>query len=234
MVAIELENVSRTYRGGIVAADGLAVRIPSGKISVLLGASGSGKTTLLRLIAGLERPDCGQIRLDGRDATSLPPSQRGVGMVFQQFVLFPHWNVYRNIAFSVRPEADRDNRVRGAAAMLQIEDLLKRRPTSLSGGQQQRVALARAIAARPAAVLLDEPLAHVDAPLRAEIQGILKRWQREHGVTVVYVTHDEREARELADYLILVDRGRVIAAGDAEPIHQHKSTSPLREGTTNR
>ncbi len=218
MAAIVLDNLSRVFRGGTLAADRLTLRIPDGRITVVLGPSGAGKTTLLRLIAGLERPDAGTIRMGAHVVNRISPSRRDVAMVFQQFVLFPHWTVRRNIGFSVPQRAERADRVAEVARLLEIDSLLDRDPQSLSGGQQQRVALARAMAGRPATLLLDEPLAHIDAPLRSRIQGVLRQWQHVHQVTVVYVTHDATEARRIADYVVLVAEGRIVQTGTPDEV----------------
>ncbi len=221
MVAIVLDNVSHRYAGGTTAAEALCASLAPGRITAILGPSGSGKTTLLRLVAGLEHPSAGTIRFDDRDVTTVAPARRGVAMVFQQFVLFPHWTVRRNIAFSVRHRADREDRVAEVAALLGMDRLLDRYPQQLSGGQQQRVALARALAGEPAVLLLDEPLAHVDAPLRAEILEVLRSWQRRRGTTVLYVTHDVHEAQRIADDILLLVDGRTVQSGTVEQVLRH-------------
>ncbi len=220
-MAIVLDNVTHRYAGGTTAAEALCASLASGRITAILGPSGSGKTTLLRLVAGLEHPSAGTIRFGDRDVTTVAPARRGVAMVFQQFVLFPHWTVRRNIAFSVRDRADREERVAEVAALLGIDDLLDRYPQRLSGGQQQRVALARALAGEPAVLLLDEPLAHIDAPLRAEILEVLRSWQRHRGTTVLYVTHDVHEARRVADDILLLVDGRTVQSGTAQDVLCH-------------
>jgi putative spermidine/putrescine transport system ATP-binding protein/spermidine/putrescine transport system ATP-binding protein len=214
-VAVGLYDVSKRF-GRTVAVDGANLEIREGEFFSLLGPSGSGKTTLLRLIAGLEDPDRGRVAIGGADVTGLPPYARKVGMVFQDFLLFPHMTVGENIQFPLRMQgasrAERDERLDWIARLLHIDGLEERFPHQLSGGQQQRVALARGLIARPALLLLDEPLANLDRELRKEMEVEVRRYQRELGIPFVYVTHNQEEA------LTMSDRIAVMRAGAFEQI----------------
>jgi sulfate transport system ATP-binding protein len=190
----------------------------------LLGPSGSGKTTLLRILAGLERPDRGQALIDGVDLAAQSARQRNVGLVFQHYALFRHLDVYENIAFALRvrrrPQAEIDARVRELLALIQLESLERRLPSQLSGGQRQRVALARALAARPRVLLLDEPFGALDAQVRAELRGWLRRLHDEIHLTTVFVTHDQDEAFEVADRVVVMNRGKVEQVGAPAEVFQ--------------
>src|SRR5919204_1025379 len=203
MSSIAFEGVTKVFRDGTVAVRDLDLLVPEGELFVFLGASGSGKTTILRLVAGLEGTTDGRILLDDEDVTDRPPPKRDVAMVFQHLALYPHLDVYDNIAFGVRMrrlrKAEVDARVRRAASILGLDDVLKKRPKRLSGGQAQRVALGRAIVREPRAFLMDEPLSSLDERLRIELRGELARIQRDVGVTMLYVTHDQTEALTLGD-----------------------------------
>lgn len=214
MAEIVLQGIRKTFAGGkVVAVDRVDLEIPDGKFTCLLGASGSGKTTILRIIAGLEVPDAGRVFIGGRDVTRLEPRHRDVAMVFQGYALYPHMTVRENIAYPLRvrgvPPAERERLVREVAARLGIDGLLDRMPGQLSGGQQQRVALARVLVRRPQAALYDEPLAALDARLRAEMRLELRRLQQEFGVTTVMVTHDQLEALSMSDLIAVIHEGRV-------------------------
>jgi iron(III) transport system ATP-binding protein len=215
---VETAGLGFSYSGRPVL-EGVTLALPAGQTSVVIGPSGSGKSTLLQLLAGLLRPDAGEIRFDGRDVAGLPPERRDIGMVFQSYALFPHLRVRDNVAFGLRTAARRagrgeiEERVRDAAGLLGILDLLDRRPGELSGGEQQRVAVARAIAPRPALLLLDEPLSALDARLRRTVRAELAALLRRLGTTVLYVTHDQEEAMLLADHLVVLRDGRVAQAG---------------------
>ncbi|MGR6917351.1 ABC transporter ATP-binding protein [[Actinomadura] parvosata] len=226
---ITLHALTKTFPGGVHALDDIHLTIADGEFFALLGPSGCGKTTLLRTIAGLETPTRGTVHIDGRDATPLPPGQRDVAMVFQDYAIFPHMDVTTNIAYPLRikkvPRAERTAKAAGVAARLSLTDLLHRRPAELSGGQQQRVALARAIACHPTAFLFDEPLSNLDARLRLEARTFLKRLQRELAVTTVFVTHDQAEALALADRIAVMSAGRMIqVATPAEIFHRPATT----------
>ncbi|TMR06555.1 ABC transporter ATP-binding protein [Actinomadura soli] len=217
MADITIRGLTKVYPGGVRALDALDLDVAEGEFFALLGPSGCGKTTLLRTIAGLETATDGTIRLAGSDVTRLPPGRRDVGMVFQDYALFPHINVLDNIAYPLRVKraarADRYRRAKDAAGLLGLLGLDGRRPAELSGGQQQRVALARALVAEPRIFLLDEPLSNLDARLRLEARTQLKRLQLHLGVTTVFVTHDQAEALALADRIAVMEAGRIRQLG---------------------
>ena len=220
---LELRGVVRTYRGGVVAVDRVDLDVAGGELFVVVGPSGSGKSTLLRLIAGLEGLDAGSIHLGGRRIDGLPPRDRGLALVFQDAVAYPHLDVFDNIAFGLRarktPRAEVRARVEAAAESTGIADLLGRSPATLSGGQRRRVALARALATRPRLLLLDEPFAGLDAPLRAAIRAEIVALHRRSGATTVLVTHDQAEALALADRLAVLDAGRVAQVGPPRQVY---------------
>jgi multiple sugar transport system ATP-binding protein len=217
LARLELRGVDKTYPGGIVAARGVDLTVEEGELFVIVGPSGSGKSTLLRLVAGLESLDGGSVQLDGRRIDGLRPSDRDVAMVFQDQVLYPHLDVFENIAFGLRarrvPRGGIDERVRGTAAALGLEDCLDRMPGTLSGGQRRRVALGRALVLRPRLFLFDEPFSGLDAPLRASTRSELADLNRKLGATMVLVTHDQGEALALGDRVAVMDRGRVAQVG---------------------
>lgn len=226
MSFLELTQLTKTYgKGAIRAVDELSLRIEQGEFVVLVGSSGCGKSTTLRLVAGLETPTSGSIRLDGRTITHAPPAERNVAMVFQDFALYPHMTVFDNIAFPLKarkvPEREREERVRATASMLDISDLLDRKPPKLSGGQKQRVAIGRAIVRNPALFLMDEPLSNLDAKLRAQMRGELARLHGKTGATIVYVTHDQTEAMTLATKIVVMDQGRVQQIGTPGELYFH-------------
>jgi spermidine/putrescine transport system ATP-binding protein len=210
------------------AVDGIDVDIPGGEFFSLLGPSGCGKTTTLRMIAGFEQPTSGQILLDGADVAYTPPHRRNVNTVFQNYALFPHLNVYDNVAFGLRrakrPKNEIRERVGRALALVQLGGLEKRKPVQLSGGQQQRVALARALVLNPAVLLLDEPLGALDAKLRKELQIELKALQQEVGITFVYVTHDQEEALTMSDRIAVMANGRVEQIGTPKDVYEEPAT----------
>lgn len=207
--------------GATIAADRIDLDIRDGEFLTLLGASGCGKTTLMRMIAGFEHPDAGRIAIDGRDVTDLPPRARRLGMVFQQYSLFPHMTVEENIAFGLRAQGAGDvaERVGAMLELVQLPHLRERRPAQLSGGQQQRVALARALATRPSLLMLDEPLAALDLKLRRQLQSELKRIHRETGTTFLFVTHDQEEALHLSDRVAVMRGGRIEQLGDPQSVY---------------
>jgi putative spermidine/putrescine transport system ATP-binding protein len=229
---VRLEGIVKRY-GAVAAVDGVDLEIGRGEFFTLLGPSGSGKTTCLRLIAGFERPDAGRIILGGRDVTALPPAERDVNTVFQDYALFPHMTVAANVAYGLRvnrvPRAERDSRVADALAMVRLESFGERRPTQLSGGQRQRVALARALVNRPRVLLLDEPLGALDLKLRQQLQVELKRIQQEVGITFVYVTHDQEEALTMSDRIAVVDGGRIVQVGTPRSVYE-RPDSPFVAG----
>jgi spermidine/putrescine transport system ATP-binding protein len=231
LAAIELVGVEKEFTAGghdVRAVERVDLRIAEGEFFSLLGPSGCGKTTTLRMIAGFEEPTNGQILLHGRDMVGVPPFRRDVNMVFQQYALFPHMDVFENVAFGLRrKKVGKDEikrRVAEALALVELEGREKRKPRQLSGGQQQRVALARALVNRPRALLLDEPLGALDLKLRQAMQLELKRIQREVGITFVYVTHDQEEALTMSDRLVVMNAGRIEQLGSPRELYEHPAT----------
>src|SRR4051812_6652359 len=220
---IRLAGVRKEF-GEVVAVDGVDVDIRRGEFFTMLGPSGSGKTTCLRMIAGFERPDGGRIELAGQDVTNLPPADRDVNTVFQDYALFPHMDVAANVGYGLRVKgigkADRGQRVEEALALVRLEGYGDRRPSQLSGGQRQRVALARALVNRPRVLLLDEPLGALDLKLRQQLQVELKRIQAEVGITFVYVTHDQDEALTMSDRIAVMDGGHVLQIGSPRDVYE--------------
>jgi len=230
--AIRAENVARRFSPGHAAAlDGVSLETRPGELMALLGPSGSGKTTLLRAIAGLEAIDSGRILLGGEDATGLPARRRRIGFVFQNYALFPHLSVERNVAFGLEqrklPKPQIADRVRHALQMVRLNpDVFARRmPSQLSGGQRQRVALARALVLEPAILLLDEPLGAIDLKLRKEMQLELKALNKQLGTTFVYVTHDQEEALTMSDRIAVMDNARVAQLGTPAEIYENPRTA---------
>jgi multiple sugar transport system ATP-binding protein len=224
MAELVLSGVTKRFGATVAVAD-LCLRVGDGEFLVLLGPTGAGKTTTLRLVAGLERPDAGSVRLAGRNVTLDPPAARDTAFVFQQYSLYPHLTVYDNLAFPLRSPARREPeeriraRVDEIARLLHIEDKLANRATQLSGGQMQRVAIGRALVRRPSIYLMDEPLSSLDAKLRAEFRVELKRIQRELGTTILYVTHDQTEAMTMATHIGVLDQGRLVQIGSPREIY---------------
>jgi sulfate transport system ATP-binding protein len=220
---ISARNVTKRF-GEFVALDDVSVDVPSGALMALLGPSGSGKSTLLRVIAGLEKPDTGDVFISGRDATQLRPQQRGVGFVFQHYAPFKHMTVADNVAFGLtvrrRPKHEIRDRVHELLELVQLEGLGKRYPAQLSGGQRQRMALARALAVEPEVLLLDEPFGALDARVRQELREWLRRLHDEVHVTTVFVTHDQEEAMQIADHIVLVNHGRVEQIGTPQDLYE--------------
>jgi len=220
---LRLENVTHRF-GHVTALDAVSLGIEDGELVTLLGPSGCGKTTLLRIIAGFVRPTDGRIVLQGRDVTRVPPHKRPVNMVFQRSTLFPHLDVFENVAFGLRiAGVARDEvgrRVEEALALVRLDGYGPRRSHELSGGQMQRVALARALVNRPRVLLLDEPLSALDLKIRLEMEAELRRVHRETGATFVYVTHDQREALSLSDRIVVLDQGRVEQVGTPAEIYR--------------
>ncbi|MGN0182618.1 MAG: ABC transporter ATP-binding protein [Candidatus Ornithomonoglobus sp.] len=225
---VELKNINKTF-GDYKASDDVSFGIEKGKLIGLLGPSGSGKTTILRMIAGLETPDSGDIIIDGQRVNDIPASKRGIGFVFQNYALFRYMTVYENIAFGLRVQkTDKkktDERVRELISLIGLEGLEKRYPSQLSGGQRQRVAFARALAPNPHLLLLDEPFAAIDAKVRQELRSWLKDMIEKLGVTSIFVTHDQDEAIEVADEIIITNRGRVEQIGTPFEIYQNPVTA---------
>jgi putative spermidine/putrescine transport system ATP-binding protein len=220
---IRLVGVRKHY-GDVVAVDGIDLDIRSGEFFTLLGPSGSGKTTCLRMIAGFERPDEGRIELAGEDVSRLPPAERDVNTVFQDYALFPHMSVGDNVGYGLKvkkvDKRERAQRVEEALSMVRLDGYADRRPSQLSGGQRQRVALARALVNRPRVLLLDEPLGALDLKLRQQLQVELKRIQDEVGITFVYVTHDQDEALTMSDRIAVMDGGHVLQIGSPRDVYE--------------
>jgi sulfate transport system ATP-binding protein len=215
-MSIEIRNVSKQF-GTFTAVDDVSLEIPAGSLAAVLGPSGSGKSTLLRIVAGLERPDAGEVRLSGEDATRLSPQRRNVGFVFQHYAAFKHMTVRDNVGFALairkRPKDEIRRRVDELLELVQLQAFASRYPASLSGGQRQRMALARALAARPSVLLLDEPFGALDAQVRAELRTWLRRLHDEVHVTTLFVTHDQEEAMEVADRVAVLNHGRLEQVG---------------------
>ena len=223
-MSIAVERVTKRF-GEFVALDNVSLAIASGSLTALLGPSGSGKSTLLRVIAGLEQPDEGEVHILGEQATRQPPQQRGVGFVFQHYAAFKHMTVRENVAFGLRirrrPRREIRARVDELLKLVQIQGLADRYPAQLSGGQRQRMALARALAVEPKVLLLDEPFGALDARVRAELRGWLRRLHDEMHVTTVFVTHDQEEAMEVADRIALMNEGRIEQTGKPRDLYEH-------------
>jgi putative spermidine/putrescine transport system ATP-binding protein len=220
--AVTLDDVAKQF-GDVVAVDGVSLDIADGEFFSMLGPSGSGKTTCLRMIAGFEIPTSGTVSLHGRDVTGIPPYERDVNTVFQDYALFPHMTVAENVAYGpmVRREPDQESRVARALAMVHLDGFSARKPSQLSGGQRQRVALARALINRPSVLLLDEPLGALDLKLRQAMQLELKTLQREVGITFIYVTHDQEEALTMSDRLAVFNHGRVEQVGTPSEVYEN-------------
>lgn len=223
MTAVELRQVRKSF-GTLEIIHGIDLTINEGEFMVFVGPSGSGKSTLLRMIAGLETVTEGDVLIDGEDVTFNEPSERGIAMVFQSYALYPHMNVYNNMAFNLRlsklPKDELDARVREAARILRLEDLLERSPAQLSGGQRQRVAIGRAIVRKPKVFLFDEPLSNLDASLRVQMRLEIERLHRELDATMIYVTHDQVEAMTLADRIAVLDEGELQQLGTPMDIYK--------------
>ena len=228
MADIRCQGLSKHYAGGPPVLHPLDLTIGDGEFVVLLGPSGCGKSTMLRMIAGLEEISGGTLSIGGKVVNALPARDRNVAMVFQNYALYPHMNVYDNIAFGLRrlkrPADEIDRRVREVAAMLNLDALLERKPRAMSGGQQQRAAIARAIIKTPSVFLFDEPLSNLDAKLRAQLRGDIKRLHQRLRTTTVYVTHDQLEAMTLADRVILMQGGQIVQAGSPAELYRYPRT----------
>jgi len=224
---IDVKNVVKRF-GKTVALKGVDLSIEKGELFAILGPSGCGKTTLLRIIAGFETPDEGRVYFEGDDVTDMPPDKRGTVMVFQNWVLWPHMTVYEKIAFGLKlrklPRDEIDRRVKWVLELLGLEGFENRFPGQLSGGQQQRVALARALAVQPRVLLRDEPLSNLDAKLRRKLRGELKKLQKQLGITMIYVTHDQEEAMSLSDRMAIMRDGRIEQVGRPEDLYTNPQT----------
>ncbi|MHB8138134.1 MAG: sulfate/molybdate ABC transporter ATP-binding protein [Smithellaceae bacterium] len=227
-MSIEVKNISKHF-GGFTALEDVSLDIPAGELVALLGPSGSGKTTLLRIIAGLEAPESGSIQINGEDTTHRHVRERKVGFVFQHYALFKHMTVFENVAFGLRvksqktrlPDQEIRKKVLGLLRLVQLDGLAERHPSQLSGGQRQRIALARALAVEPQILLLDEPFGALDAQVRAELRRWLRKLHDEIHVTSVFVTHDQEEALELADRIVVMREGRIEQIGTPEEVYEH-------------
>jgi len=224
---VRITGVTKKYKN-VTAVDNLTLAIPEGEFVSILGPSGCGKTTTLRIIAGLAEADAGEVYIGGTDVTSVPPYRRNIGMVFQDYALFPHMTVRDNVAFGLRmrkiPAAKAHEKADEMLALVHLSGMGERRPNQLSGGQQQRVALARALAIEPSVLLLDEPLSNLDLKLRQEMRVELRRIQRRVGTTAVFVTHDQGEALSLSDRVIVMNQGRVEQEGNPVSLYENPRT----------
>jgi sn-glycerol 3-phosphate transport system ATP-binding protein len=223
MAQVRLEGVTKEFAGGVCALSEVSLEVPDGEFLVLVGPSGCGKTTALRLIAGLEKATSGTITIGGQVVNGISPRDRDIAMVFQNYALYPHMTVRRNLAFPLRerrtPRPEIERRVAEISAILGLDELLKRRPAQLSGGQRQRVAMGRALVREPAVFLLDEPLSNLDAKLRVQMRAELKRLHQRLGITTVYVTHDQVEAMTLADRIVVMSAGKTLQIGAPQEIY---------------
>ena len=230
-MSIQADHISKAF-GTFAALNDVSLHVPEGKLVALLGPSGSGKTTLLRVIAGLELPDSGRVALAGRDVTDAGPGERGIGFVFQHYALFRHMTVAQNVAFglSIKNRAQRldkatiERKVMELLTLVQLDWAAKRFPTQLSGGQRQRVALARALAVEPQVLLLDEPFGALDAAVRQELRDWLRGLHNDLHLTSVFVTHDQQEALEIADQVVVFNEGRIEQIGSPDEVYEHPAS----------
>ncbi len=238
MVRLTLQGITRNF-GDVTAVDDVSLEIERGELFFLLGPSGCGKTTVLRLIAGFYAPDAGRILFDDQDVTRTPPHRRNTGMVFQNYALWPHMTVRENVSYGLDlrkvPSSEQRHRVSDALGMVRMGDYEERSPNQLSGGQQQRVALARALVIQPDVVLLDEPLSNLDARLRLEMRDEIRRIHDETGMTMIYVTHDQKEALSMADRMAVMNMGEIAQAGDPRSIYTRPASAFVADfiGETN-
>jgi sulfate transport system ATP-binding protein len=227
-VSIQARDISKRF-GAFVALDDVTLDVQSGRLTALLGPSGGGKSTLLRIIGGLEQPDSGTVHIGGAEATGLPAQRRNVGFVFQHYAAFKHMSVFRNVAFGLeirkRPKAEIKKRVQELLELVHLEQFADRLPAQLSGGQRQRMALARALAVEPSVLLLDEPFGALDAKVRKELRDWLRRLHDEMHVTTIFVTHDQEEALEVSDEIVVINQGRIEQVGTPEQLYD----SPANE-----
>ncbi|MDX6637769.1 MAG: sulfate/thiosulfate transport system ATP-binding protein [Solirubrobacterales bacterium] len=226
-MAISVEGATKRF-GEFLALDDVSINVPDGSLTALLGPSGSGKSTLLRCIAGLERPDAGRVIIEGREATKLAVQERGVGFVFQHYAAFKHMTVGQNVGFGLsirkKPKAEVKRRVDELLRLVHLDGLVDRYPSQLSGGQRQRMALARALAVEPRVLLLDEPFGALDATVRKELREWLRRLHDEVHVTTIFVTHDQEEAMDVAEQIVVMNNGRVEQAGKPNALYEHPET----------
>ena len=235
---LQLEGITKSF-GDTQVLKGISLSVAQGEFITLLGSSGCGKTTTLRIIAGLESPDTGRVLLEGKDVTQTPPNRRDVNTVFQNYALFPHMTVAANVAYSLklkkRPKAEIEQAVRDALELVQLTGYEKRMPNELSGGQRQRVAIARAVVNRPKVLLLDEPLGALDLQLRRQMQQELKALQKSLGITFIYITHDQEEALNMSDRIVVMREGRFEQIGTPSEVYDLPKTSYVARfvGTAN-
>jgi sulfate transport system ATP-binding protein len=238
-MGITVENAVKRF-GDFVALDEVSIDVPDGSLTALLGPSGSGKSTLLRVIAGLEQPDSGRVVISGQDMTRVPVQNRNVGFCFQHYAAFKHMTVGKNVAFGLdirkRPKQEINDRVHELLKLVQLEGLIDRYPSQLSGGQRQRMALARALAVEPKVLLLDEPFGALDARVRTELRQWLRRLHDEMHVTTIFVTHDQEEAMDVAEQIVVMNEGAVEQAGNPTDLYDHPATEFVMSfvGTANR
>ncbi len=227
-MAIAVENVTKRFESDFVALDDVSIDVPNGSLTALLGPSGSGKSTLLRVIAGLERPESGRVLLNDRDVTPLRVQDRGVGFVFQHYAAFKHMTVRDNVAFGLRirkrPRDEVNRRIDELLELVHLEGFADRYPSQLSGGQRQRMALARALAVEPKVLLLDEPFGALDATVRKELRRWLRHLHDEVHVTTIFVTHDQEEAMDVAQQIVVMNDGQIEQAGTPEDLYEHPAT----------
>jgi sulfate transport system ATP-binding protein len=223
-MGISVQNVSKHF-GSFVALEDVSIDVPDGSLTALLGPSGSGKSTLLRVIAGLEDPDAGTVCISGTNATGLPAQKRDVGFVFQHYAAFKHMTVHQNVAFGLKirkqPKAEIDRRVRELLELVHLSGFAHRYPTQLSGGQRQRMALARALAVEPKVLLLDEPFGALDARVRKDLRIWLRRLHDEVHVTTIFVTHDQEEAMDVAEQIVVMNDGKIEQVGEPRDLYEH-------------
>ncbi len=232
MTEVSVHNLTKIFRGAagrnVAAVSDVSLVMPPGALVTLLGPSGCGKTTVLRMIAGFESPTSGTIRIGARVVNDVPPNRRGLAMVFQSYALFPHMNVFENVAYGLRmrrlPHDEIRRRVWAMMELMRLEGYEERAPNQLSGGQQQRVALARALVVEPSVLLLDEPLSNLDAKLRIHMRDEIRSLQQRLGITTIYVTHDQDEALSLSDWIVVMNRGRVEQVGTPTEIYKRPET----------
>ena len=233
MAELKLKNLGKTYGGGVKAVSGATVDIADGELMVLVGPSGCGKSTILRMVAGLETISEGEVEIAGRVVNKLEPAERDIAMVFQNYALYPHMSVRKNMEYGLKnkgmPRPEIESRVAAAAATLQIEPYLDRKPRQLSGGQRQRVAMGRAIVREPAVFLFDEPLSNLDAKLRTQLRAELKSLHRRLGATFVFVTHDQVEAMSLADRIVIMSEGKIEQIGTPMELYEHPASRFVAE-----
>jgi len=224
MADITFDHVTKAFSGTVFALDDLTLHVPDGEFLILVGPSGCGKTTALRIVAGLERPTMGEVRIGDLSMNGVSPRDRDIAMVFQNYALYPHMTVFRNLAFGLKerrtPKDEIKRRVGEVSAMLGLDELLKRRPAQLSGGQRQRVAMGRALVREPKAFLMDEPLSNLDAKLRVQMRAELKRLHKQLGITTIYVTHDQVEAMTLGDRVVVMSAGKAQQIGTPQEVYR--------------